>query len=385
MSCKYCIQKGMVLPNVPRRPWRKYEELPGRAWVKALNDLPVRPEHALILTGGEPTLHKDFVEIAKGLDEGYKLDLTSNLAFNIPELAREMEKAGKRFYSSFHTYNPDFMEPGEFVERAELVLKTGLVENPVFSFLNLELFPQFRNDETNNRIKKMLDLAGEKGIKICCNEFRANHMGSPFSREGRKTMECTSAWVNIAPDGWIYNCQYHLTEGRNSFGNITDPGTIRFMPRLGTFFKCDDFGWCDPCHENSGAGMFRDPVTKVVFRRDPDASFMNYTKWLTPEELTDAGRRFVKEGKPGPGAAFLAKAWGKTGDPVTLNDLGVAFWNAGKREEALDCFAASLKGGNRDPACVKNLLELAGELGLEGRARELLKGMGLEECAEKRY
>ena len=372
MACSYCIQKGMVLPGIPRRPWRKYREMAGIEWVRALNDLPARPEHPLILTGGEPTLHRDFLEIAAGL-EGYRLDLTSNLAFDIAGTARAMEKAGKRFYSSFHTYSPEHMEPKEFIRRAKLLLETGMVEHPVFSFVNLEYFPQFRTDETNARLSRMIQRARENGIPLSINEFRANHLGSPFSREGKKVMECSSAWVNIAPDGEIYNCQYHLTRAEHSFGNIREIEEVRPMPPLGTFFLCSDFGWCDPCHENSGAGIFRDPATGEVFQRDPDASFMAYTRWLTPEELLEAGRRFVKEGKALEGAAFLSAAWEKSKDPAFLNDMGVALWNADRREDAFQCLALSLQQGNPDPVCRKNFLALARETGRESEARLLLQ------------
>ena len=377
MACSYCIQKGLVLPGVPRRPWRRYEEMAGREWVRALNDLPCRPEHPLILTGGEPTLHRDFLEIAAGL-EGYRLDLTSNLSFDIPALARAMERAGKRFYSSFHTYGPDYMEPEEFVARARLLLETGLVEHPVFSFLDLEYFPQFRRKDTQERIGRMVRAAREEGIPLSINEFRANHLGAPFSRETRRTMECTSAWVNIAPDGEIYNCQYHLTAGKDSFGNIREISRVRPLPRLGTFFLCSDFGWCDPCHENSGAGMFRDPATGRVFRRDPSSSFMAYTRWLEPEELREAGRRFVLEGKPLEGAAFLSAAWEKSREPDLLNDMGVALWTGGRREDAFQCFALALEQGSPDPAVRKNLLNLARETGREAEAQAILAGIPVE-------
>ena len=374
MACTYCIQKGMVLPGVPRRPWRRYDEMPGKEWVRALNDLPLRPEHPLILTGGEPTLHRDFLEIATGL-EGYRLDLTSNLAFDIAAAARAMEKAGKRFYSSFHTYSPEHMSPEDFLARAQLLLETGMVEHPVFSFVDLEYFPQFRTDETNARLSRVLHAALDKGIPIQRNEFRANHLGAPFSRETKKTMECSSAWVNIAPDGEIYNCQFHLTQARHSFGNITRIGEVRPLPPLGVFFTCHDFGWCDPCHENSGAGMFRDPATGKIFRRDPEASFMAYTRWLTPEELVGAGRRFVKEGKALEGAAFLSAAWEKARDPALLNDLGVALWNAGREKDAYECLALSLQQGNPDPVCKKNFLALALETGRQAEARLLLEAL----------
>ncbi len=58
-SCDYCIQKGQIVPGAKRRPWSRYDELSGKNWVEALNGFKERPDHTLILTGGEPTMHRD--------------------------------------------------------------------------------------------------------------------------------------------------------------------------------------------------------------------------------------------------------------------------------------------------------------------------------------
>src|SRR5690606_32614446 len=126
------IQKPGMIPGQKRKPWGRYEELTGRQWVDALNAYPVRPEHPLILTGGEPSLHRDFYFIASHL-EGYDLDLTSNLTFDIERLAREMNARGKRFKTSFHTYHPKFITPERWLEQALRLRDSGIVEAPVFS------------------------------------------------------------------------------------------------------------------------------------------------------------------------------------------------------------------------------------------------------------
>ena len=254
-ACDYCIQKPGMVPGERRKPWGRYDELTGRQWVEALNAYPVRPEHPLILTGGEPSLHKDFNFIASHL-EGYSLDLTSNLTFDIDQLARDMNARGAVFATSFHTYHPKFISPEKFLEQAERLRDSGIVEAPVFSMVNLNRFPHFRDDEHDRNIRVFVELAEKRGLKHQANEFRGTHMGSPFERTRKFEIDCTSAWVNFAPDGEIYNCQYHLTERKNSFGNLTDIAAARPLPEFGTFFHCSDFGYCDPCHENSGHGAF---------------------------------------------------------------------------------------------------------------------------------
>lgn len=56
---------------------------------------------------------------------------------------------------------------------------------------------------------------------------------------------------------------YHMIQKKHCYGNLTRIDEVQWMPRHGEFFHCTDYGWCDPCHTNSGHGMFKDMNGRV--------------------------------------------------------------------------------------------------------------------------
>ena len=370
-ACDYCIQKPKMVPGQRRKPWGRYRELTGKQWVDALNAYPVRPEHPLILTGGEPSLHKDFAFIASRL-EGYDLDMTSNLTFDIEAFAREMRAHGKTFKTSFHTYHPKFIAPEKWLDQAERLRDSGIVEQPTFSMVNLHRFPHFRDDEHDRNLHKLVELADRRGLVYQFNEFRGTHMGEAFDREHKYRIDCTSAWVNIDPEGNVFNCQYHLTERKNAFGNITDIATMRTLPRMGEFFACSDFGYCDPCHENSGHGAFRDADGKV-FRRTADDARV-YLQWMEPAAIRDVARRYFAQGQFDEAQHALLAAIKKRGadgkhDGETWADLGVTLYETGRKKQSLAALLHAIESGVTRTETVASALVVAGELELTAHAK----------------
>ncbi|MCR9246956.1 MAG: radical SAM protein [bacterium] len=373
-ACDYCIQKPNMVPGQKRKPWGRYKELTGREWVDALNAYPVRPEHPLILTGGEPSLHKDFAFIASHL-EGYELDMTSNLTFDIDAFAKELRAHGKQFATSFHTYHPGFIAPEKWLDQAERLRDSGIVRAPVFSMVNLHRFPHFRSDEHDRNIQKLVELADRRGLLYQFNEFRGTHMGKAFNRDHRYQIDCTSAWVNIDPEGWIYNCQYHLTERKNAFGNVTDISNCKPLPKMGEFFACSDFGYCDPCHENSGHGAFRDRDGKVFRRTDDDARI--YLQWMEPAAIHQVARRYFAQGDLEESEHALLAAIGKqresgTNDGETWADLGVTLYDSGKKKQSLAALLHAIESGVTRTEIVGSALVVAQEVGMTDHARQTI-------------
>ena len=366
-----------MTPDQSRKPWARYRELSGKEWVDALNAFPVRPEHPLILTGGEPSIHKDFLYIAANLD-GYKLDMTSNLSFDIDEFAAAMHKSGSRFETSFHTYHPKFMTPEEFAERAEKLRDTGIIASPVFSLLDLDEFPHFRDDEHDDNARKFIEIARGRGLQTQRNEFRGQHMGSPFNRQGKHKIDCTSSWVNFAPNGEIYNCQYHLEQGKDCFGNVLNIEDCKPIPKMGEFFSCNDFGFCDPCHENSGHGAFRNEEGQV-FRRDAHDTQV-YLQWMSPESIKEVAKRYSRQGDLEQAATSYLAAIGKESRPgqeapaSTWHDLGITFWEGGQKRKALAAVMHAIELGKKDVECLAAAIQL-------GRETELIDTIREDLCA----
>lgn len=373
-ACDYCIQKTPMLPGKARKPWGRYQELSGRQWVEALNGFPVRPVHPLILTGGEPSLHKDFLFIASHLD-GYDLDMTSNLTFDIDALAREMNARGKKFKTSFHTYHPQFIAPDKWLAQAERLRDSGIVEQPTFSMVNLERFPHFRSEKHDENLQRLLELADKRGLIYQFNEFRGTHMGAPFDRSIKADMDCTSAWVNIDPEGAVYNCQYHLTQRQHSFGNITAVAECKPLPAMGEFFACSDFGHCDPCHENSGHGAFRDQNGKVFRRTSDDARV--YLQWMEPAAITAVARRYFDQGDLEESQHALLTALSKQRqdgqeDGETWADLGVTLYDLGKKKQSLAALLHAIEAGTTRTETVASAMLVAHELSMQDHARQVI-------------
>jgi MoaA/NifB/PqqE/SkfB family radical SAM enzyme len=373
-ACDYCIQKPQMVPGQRRKPWGRYQELTGRQWVDAFNSFPVRPEHPLILTGGEPSLHKDFFFIASHL-EGYDLDMTSNLTFDIDALAREMNAHGKKFKTSFHTYHPKFIAPEKWLEQAMRLRDSGIVEQPTFSMVNLRRFPHFRDDEHDRNLHKLTELADRRGLLYQFNEFRGTHMGEGFNRDHKYKIDCTSAWVNIDPEGNVYNCQYHLTERKNSFGNITQISAMKPPPKMGEFFACTDFGYCDPCHENSGHGAFRDQSGNI-FRRTANDSRV-YLKWMDPAAIKNVAKRYFAQGDLAEAEHALLAAIGKQKehgehDGETWADLGVTLYDSGKKRQSLAALLHAIETGVTRTETVGSAIVVARELDLVDHARQTI-------------
>ena len=373
-ACDYCIQKPQMVPGQRRKPWGRYRELTGRQWVDALNAFPVRREHALILAGGGPALHKDFTFIASRL-EGYDLGMTSNLTFDVDAFAREMKAHNKTFKTSFHTYHPKFLSPEKWLEQAERLRDSGVVEQPTFSMVNLQRFPHFRDDEHDSNVHRLLQLADKRGLVYQFNEFRGTHMGKAFNRDHKYRIDCTSAWVNIDPEGSVFNCQYHLTERKNAFGNITDIAACRPLPRMGEWFSCSDFGYCDPCHENSGHGAFRDAEGKVFRRTDDDARV--YLQWMEPAAIREVAKRYFAEGNVEEAEHALLAAIGKenkegTAGGETWADLGVTLYETGRKKQALAALLHAIERGVTRTETVGSALHVARELDLTAHARQTI-------------
>ncbi len=374
-NCSYCIQKQIMSPDETRRPWARYQELSGKEWVAAFNGLSTRPEHSLILTGGEPSLHPDFYDICRDL-EGYQLEMTSNLTFDVDRLIQTMQKAGKRFHSAFHTYHPKWMSPEDFLERAEKLRDSGIIDQPIFSMVDLDRFPHFRDKEWDEQQKRFFDLARKRDFATQRNEFRGHHMGSAFDRNAKKEIGCTSSWVNFAPNGDIFNCQYHLESGQHAFGNITAIEDCKPLPQMGEWFSCSDFGYCDPCHENSGHGAFRDADGRI-FRRDSDDARV-YLQWMKPESLRSVARRFEDQGDyDEAAAAWLAvigkeKQEGGDASPESWADLGITLWEAGQKKKGLAAILHALELGHRGMDALVAAVQIGRETDLLDDIRDQL-------------
>lgn len=238
LSCPYCIN------NVSKIE-RKRNELTGKEWIPFLNSL----EYPCPLTfgGGEPTLHPDFYEIIRGLRPGIRVDLLSNLTFDVDVFLdevshRHFNMQGNNAYKSIRvSYHPKSMSPEELIRKARKIQDYGYSIG-IFG----TNYPE--NIEAN---VLMSELARQNMLYFFIKDFLGiydtrlfGYYLYPKAVDGiPKKCRCRNKEVLISPDGKIYRCHRDLYADENEIGNITD--TV--LPFNDDFRDCDKYGMCNYC------------------------------------------------------------------------------------------------------------------------------------------
>lgn len=239
LNCSYCINhfNGNRFTT---------QTIPGRDLVKGLNRIQSRDDLPLTIEGGEPTLHPDFYYILNNIRQDLKIDLLTNLQFNIEEFLEHLTP--QRFkrdapYASIRvSYHPEQMELDEIVSKVSKILNAGYnigiwgILHPSYEKIVLS---------AQERCRK-------KGIDFRTKEFLGEHRGKlygtykfPAACQKRKLreVECRTSELIIGSDANVYRCHSDLYEKRTPVGHLLDPDfqiEDRFRP-------CSYFGHCNPC------------------------------------------------------------------------------------------------------------------------------------------
>ncbi|MCK9603701.1 MAG: radical SAM protein [Candidatus Omnitrophica bacterium] len=81
------------------------------------------------ITGGEPFLYPDFVELINSISKWHKIDVVTNLSWPVASVIDEIRPENIRIHPSFHLF---FSEFGDFVEKVICLRKKGIADNPSF-------------------------------------------------------------------------------------------------------------------------------------------------------------------------------------------------------------------------------------------------------------
>ena len=279
LPCEYCVQKI----SVPGQPIAHYPMISGREWVRALNSISGRkkkrffrfPKRKKIsITGGEPSLHPDFIYILNNLDKDWKITVTSN--FTSPFFDKDTKflkqikrRSNLKFNASYHfMYAP--IE--KFIENVEKVKRAGFIVHSLFIVAHpahIEKAEECRSKLLKiHKIVKLQRFFGkykgelypsENACDVICEQedgirnYEAYREG--LSQYSKKDAYCRMKKVVFAPNGDIHNCHYKLyTCHKDKFANILDKDLHIVMPQ--SFFLCHDYGFCNPC--DSEGHVFKD-------------------------------------------------------------------------------------------------------------------------------
>jgi len=236
-KCEYCTAYTQF--NTPIKA-NNFKTVPAEAWLTALNnpkiyDLFVE-KFQIILSGGEPTLYKDFKELCDGL-ENRNICVYSNISEAAYNKLCSLEKPIK-IYPSYHAK----METARHGQDAFKIFYRRLTD---IRHCGHQIYTTHSPDDGSPEVKELSSWVLKTKIEgIWQGEFY-----SPFVNECRvtskelRTVKCHTQHFCVASDQNIYNCQGNMWSQREGCV-IANMQTINWSD----FPMMVECSYCGACH-----------------------------------------------------------------------------------------------------------------------------------------
>jgi len=213
--------------------------MPWVDWVVGLNRIQTRKDLPITITGGEPTVYKDFYELVKGIDKKIPIDLLTNGDFEVEkfmdEIPPERIKRRAKYASIRFSYHPGYTDVQKLMWDVHRMKQKGY-------FVGI-----WAVDTGDMIIGQLKEAAKDFGIDFRTKEYLDavhGHYKYPKALDGRrKKCQCKPSELLIAPDGRLFRCHHDLYHGVNSYAHILD-GDVG-IPQ--DFLPCQNYGLCNPC------------------------------------------------------------------------------------------------------------------------------------------
>jgi sulfatase maturation enzyme AslB (radical SAM superfamily) len=227
-DCSYCNQrqdldKPMFDMSESKRKMVSNQRRTGAEWIAGLNAFPYKADYdKLIFSGGEPSLHADFVNIVTQV-KGWRVKvIVTNLSFDVEKLIAgcRQEKTRVIVQPSFHF---EYAEFEEFVGKMDKLSAAGLLSN--FIPASIVHLPD-REDGQMFR-----DKFKQRGYNVALYRFEGYYKGkfsyAPLDGYGgiKETKEVlySSCVQPVKPNGDIVYCTTDTySETSTAYGNICD-------------------------------------------------------------------------------------------------------------------------------------------------------------------
>jgi hypothetical protein len=247
LKCAYCInlhERGSRYTQVKRK------SLTAGEWIKAANRLVLREDLPLTLQGGEPTLHKGFYQFVNEVKDDIKMDLMTNMMFNVYEFIKNVPPGRFTREAPYASIRVSYHPGQNHID--DLIRKTLLMQEAGF---RVGLYGIEHPDETIRRhILDVRDRCLALGLDFRAKDFLGKHNGSLYgtfryencvSSEVMKKCVCRTTEVIADPGGYVYRCHADLYNGRAPIAHILDPDFDE--EAIDPFRECHYYGDCNPC------------------------------------------------------------------------------------------------------------------------------------------
>jgi hypothetical protein len=247
LHCSYCINlhgDGSRL----RRTSRYHMDIDD--WIRAADRLELRKDLPLTLQGGEPTLYKGFYRFVNEVKEDIKIDLLTNMTFDVDEFIRQVPLWRFQREAPYASIRVSYHPGQNMIE--DLIRKTFRLQEAGFRIgIYGILYP-------DKELRKYILEAEEKcralGIDFRTKEFLGIWKGRLYgtyryegavSGDTRYRCRCRTTEIIVDPAGYIYRCHSDLYSGRNPISHILDDDFTE--EEINRFRDCHNYGNCNPC------------------------------------------------------------------------------------------------------------------------------------------
>jgi MoaA/NifB/PqqE/SkfB family radical SAM enzyme len=246
LKCPYCINAHGENSNVRNVP----KQLTGEEWIKAANRLVLRDDLPLTLQGGEPTLHKDFFKIVNEVKPEIKMDLLTNLMFDVDKFIKHVPVwrfTREAPYASIRvSYHPGQNNINDLIKKTFKLQDAGFriglysVEHP--------------DPKIKGHILETQKMCINMGLDFRLKEFLGDYNGKLFGTfkykncvngKSLKKCKCRTTELIVDPSGNVYKCHSDLYNHRNPIAHILDQDFT--TEEIDKFRECNYFGDCNPC------------------------------------------------------------------------------------------------------------------------------------------
>ncbi len=237
--CSFCINRH------GQAALRSGAELSGSNWLRFFERLDA-PNLPITLQGGEPGLHKDFLQIVREASKIRHVDILSNLAFDLKAFVKEIEPSMLNREAPYApiraSYHPEQFSLQTIISRVEFLQSAGFRVG-LYGVLHPE-----QADEIERARRICLD----RGLDFRTKPFLGMYKGTlhgayaysdACGESPTGECECAPSELLIAPDGSIHRCHRFLYNNLAPLAQTHDDN----IELSDDFMPCNQFGACNPC------------------------------------------------------------------------------------------------------------------------------------------
>ncbi len=224
LTCRYCVNQCHSKEKL-----KDGNFISAKKWISSIN----RENRNVIFTGGEPTLHPDFIEIINSINPKIRVKVYTNLIWSDDFTERYINELN-RPVKLFVSYHPSGGKPEPFIDRILRLQRAGKFNGIVHSV-----------DYENQRefIKKARDKFKEAGIELTIDKDQEEVFSEACSQKSKSIVECSKKIILISPDGTRYQCVSKLVRGIDPLENML----VENLRKEQVYNTCHEYGYCAPC------------------------------------------------------------------------------------------------------------------------------------------